>query len=345
MEIYLLVTCLDTLAGKPQYDEFPVWLKKHSTIKDLNVQEINDLYSKYMREHGITKNLRKLFNNLPQYTKEWLIKNVNIREIDQPLSIEEQNPNQLVENLFVYFYNIRRNDYTHRTYPKRVPIPDDIRPPDETGWWITPASGTHFMLDSNKPNKLYDFSYRQGLDEATILRLIIHSATLQKLNIQVTEELINLNLRNFSRLDGFYSFIDELVSNANILNLCTNIEAINKDDYKSYLIYGGLPLLSDKASRRMIDRYVIDRRWELNYSQMTDRYIREVNYLNTLITDFNQKNPHVQPTQDNIEVHWEEIKAFLNEISMTPSAHWIKNLPATNNMTNLWLIIRNPCYI
>ncbi len=208
--IYLLVTCLDTLAGKAQFVDFRDWLKDQPDVTDLNLEGIIGLYTRYMGEYGVGKNLRALFDNLPLCTKEWLAKNVVIREIDQPLSVEGQDPNLLVKRLYTYFYEIRRNEYTHGSFPKQVSTADDIRPPDEAGWWVTPASGTHFALDRRNRNKLWNFAYRQGLDEATILRLIIHSAALQMLNIQVTEELINLNLGNFSRLDGLYSFMGEV---------------------------------------------------------------------------------------------------------------------------------------
>jgi hypothetical protein len=222
---------------------------------------------------------------------------------------------------------------------------EDIRHPDETDWWVTPASGTHFVLNRRSPKKLWNFSYRQGLDEATILLLIIYSAALQILKIPVTEEIVNLNLRNFSRLNGLYSFVSEVASNANVLKLLFNTEGLNKSEFKAYLLYVGVPLLSDKAAKRMIDRYDVGKGWETSYQQMTHQYIQEIAYLNSMITDFNAKYPHAKPMQDNITAHWEVIKDLMSELSRTSSADSILRLPTTNEMTNLWLIIRDPCYI
>lgn len=345
MGIYLLVTCLDTLAGKARFVDFRDWLKNQPDEKDLTWERIINLYTRYTDECGVGKNLHALFNNLPHCTKEWLARNVVIQEVDEPLSAEGQDPNLLLKRLYKYFYETRRNEYTHSSYPKQVSTADDIRLPDEDGWWVTPASGTHFILDRRKPNKLWNFSYRQGLDEATILRLIIHSGALQMLNIQVTEDLLILNLRNFSRLDALYSFMGEVASNADILKLWSNIEELNGSDFKPYLIYTGVPVISDQAARRMVDRYDIDKGWESSYHQITLQYIKEINHLNALITDFNQKNPHAKPMQDNNEARWEAITVFLNELSRTPAAHSVLKLPTTNEMTNLWLIIRDPCYI
>lgn len=343
--IYLLVTCLDTIAGKAQFMDFRDWLKDQHIITTTNKEEIINLYTLYVNDFGVGKNLRDLFDNLPSITKEWLAKNVVFREIEQPFPLGSQPLDQLGKRLYTYFYEIRRNDFTHRCFPRQVSTAEDIRYPDETGGWVTPASGTHFELNRRKRNKLWNFSYRQGLDEATILQIIIHSAVLQILNIPVTEELINLNLRNFSRLDGLYSFVSEVGSNANVLNLWFNIEELIKSEFKSYLMYAGVPLLGDQAAKRMIDRYNVGKGWETSYHQMTLRYVQEVAQLNTTITDFNAKNPHVKPMQDNIEAHWEAIVGFLSELSRTSSAHSILNFPTTNEMANLWLIIRDPCYI
>lgn len=343
--IYLLVTCLDTLAGKAQFMDFRDWLRDQPDVTGMSLEGIVSLYTAYQTDYGVGKNLRSLFDNLPSSTKEWLAKNVVIREIEQPLVAEGQDPNLLVKRLFTYFYEIRRNEFTHSSFPQQVSTADDIRHPDKADWWVTPALGTHFALNRRNRNRLWNFSYRQGLDEATILRLIIHSAALQILDIQVTDELVNLNLRNFSRLDGLYSFVAEVASNANLLKVWSNIEEIDKSDFKSYLLYVGVPLLSDEAASRMIERYDVGKGWETSYHQITLQYVREIAHLNAMIANFNAKHPHAKAIQPNLDAHWEAIKDFLSELSGTPSAHSIRRLPAKNEMTNLWLIIRDPCYI
>lgn len=344
IEIYLLVTCLDTLAGQPTHVDFRDWLRAQSGITNLTVEQVIHLYKNYNDKYGVSKNLRALFDNLPQCTKDWLSHNVAVYEIDQHLPSKDQDPNLLVKLLYTYFYGIRRNEYTHRSSPKQVSTAESVFL-GETGFWVTPASGTHFVLDSRKPNKKWNFSYRQGLDEATILRVIIHSVAVQTLNIDVTEQLILLNLKNFSRLDGFYSIMSEFTTNANTLRFWSNVEELAKSDYRNYLTFVGIPSLSNQASSRMLDRYQLDHSWEKTYSYLTSRYIDEINQINKLITEFNQKNPHAKPNQGNIKAHWEAIQDFLARLLETPLAKSILRLPTTNEVTNLWLIIRDPCHI
>lgn len=63
LEIYLLCTCLDTMAGKSNV-EFDKWLGDQEITKSLEVKEIGCLYHKYKKEYGIGSNLRALFENL-----------------------------------------------------------------------------------------------------------------------------------------------------------------------------------------------------------------------------------------------------------------------------------------
>jgi hypothetical protein len=44
LEIYLLLTCLDTLAGDPEWPSFDRWLKKHPVDCSLNTEGILDLF-------------------------------------------------------------------------------------------------------------------------------------------------------------------------------------------------------------------------------------------------------------------------------------------------------------
>lgn len=61
--IYLLVTCLDTLAGKAQFVDFPDWLKYQPSITTKYKEEIINLYNRYKNDFGVGKNLRLLIEN------------------------------------------------------------------------------------------------------------------------------------------------------------------------------------------------------------------------------------------------------------------------------------------
>ncbi len=301
LEIYLLVTCLDTLAGQAYYIEFDDWMKRQPDFGQLDVQAISDLFSAYQEEYGVNKNFRKLFQDLPNCVKEWLAQNVSIREVDTPSGPEVQDLDLLAQNLCTYFFDLRRSDYTHSSFARQVSLAEDIFLPLKPGWWVTPAVGTHFILNRRKSRKLWGFSYRQGLDEATILRLIIHSAVLEKLGIEVTQELIHLNLKNYSRLDGLYAFKGEVTSNSNLLSSWQRIDDARTTDFGWYLMFHGLPPLSEEASRRMIGRYESQQGWEQSFKQFTEYYLHEVLSFNAVINHFNQENPPLSSFQGNLD--------------------------------------------
>lgn len=95
----------------------------------------------------------------------------------------------------------------------------------------------------------------------------------------------------------------------------------------------------------MVDRYNVDGAWETGFGQMTIQYLQEVNQLNTLIVEFNEKNPHAKAVRDNIDPHWQRTKTFMQHLAKTPSFNSIVKWPGKNEMTSLRLIVRDPCYL
>src|SRR6266508_1403420 len=176
IEIYLLVTCLDTLAGKPSYVDFSKWLDEQTIPDDLDRSKVKQIYEQYKEEYGVSKNLKNLFQRLPTVAKDWLANNVAIWKPGQPMLTNEQDRDQLIKLLFKYFYEIRRNEFTRSSQPRHTFVTDDIRLSEsiEGDWWVTPVSGHETILDRSKPKQRWNVSYREGIDEATILRVIIH---------------------------------------------------------------------------------------------------------------------------------------------------------------------------
>jgi len=342
IEVYLLCTCLDTLAGKPTYKSFENWLKEQPNIIDLGLKEIAHLHSQYLDEHGVSRNLKALFRTLPQSAKDWLASNVVIRRSDQPLSPDQQNVDKLLKRLHIYLYNTRRNAFTHSSISRPTPIAEDVREPTDGGWWVTPVSGTHFILYRDRPNQKWNLSYRQGLDEATILRIIIYAVVLQMLEIELTSELIDINLRNHSRLNALYAFVGEVKRNSASASWWTRIDDTEMTDLRLHLIYSGVPLLSTEASTVMVERY-LDNPLESGLRQMTSQYLREVNHINSLVTDFNETNPPASKGYDRNE-RWQTIKEFLDKLVRAPYYNSVVKLPSRKEMANLWLVIRDPCY-
>src|SRR5574341_2424702 len=100
LEIYLLFSCLDTLAGQPVHTDFGVWLPKQVTGEALTVEEVQQLYERYQDEQGVSRNLRALFYALPYALKTWVSSHVRIGRIQSKHVDWEQNEEKLLRHLF-----------------------------------------------------------------------------------------------------------------------------------------------------------------------------------------------------------------------------------------------------
>lgn len=73
LEIYLLATCLDTLAGQPGNKDFDEWLAEQ-ILPDQVVDKtkISALYKNWRKEYGVSQPLKLLFKQLPSDLMNWL---------------------------------------------------------------------------------------------------------------------------------------------------------------------------------------------------------------------------------------------------------------------------------
>jgi len=211
IELYLLFSCIDTLAGQNR-KQFNDWLDDQDLEGKKTKDDIKQLYRKFKCEHGVTRNLRKLFQNLPDATKSWLYRNIKIIKLSESKNGLDQQINlqKFIQRLFKYFY-FRRNSFTHRSKSISTNIANEIYDPDLQDIWL---KNWPIFLDDNKPNQKWFFKYRSSLDEATILRVILHSAILQKLGIHVDDHHIHAHMLHLSRLNSFYAYKNETISNS-----------------------------------------------------------------------------------------------------------------------------------
>ena len=336
IRVYLLCTCLDTLAGKDTYKEFDIWLRDQERNENLNIENVIQLYKQYKKEYGVGRNLRDLFETLPQTIKDWLAKNVMIKHADDDLALTEQQNEKLMKRLYTFFYDVWRNQYTHSSKSRQTSIPDDIQEPMEGDeWWVTPAEFMRFPLHKNQE---WSFSYRQGLDLETILRVIIHSVVLQNLNIEVTNEIISTNLRNLSKLDGLSAFIYEVNSNSDTLVYLSTLDELELRN----LCLRGIPLLRVEASTIMLERYDIPS--NAGFHEMTMEYITKVKNLNDSFAKFNVENPHVKRPTDYTQEHFHAIKGFLEKRTQKSDYQSVMNWSSRVEMTNVRSLMHDPCY-
>lgn len=345
IEIYLLCSCIDTLAGSPSHVDFRDWVKKQTHVHCSGVEEICDLYARYTEEHGVSKPIRLLFTNLPQAAKAWLSSNVIIRPADEPLIVGQQDTDELLALLYLYFFNIRRHPFTHSSESRHTPRADDIREPKSDGWWFTPVSGTHVVLRPGSSKREWNVSYREGLDEGTILRLIVHIVALGILGIEATTEMIQISLRNYSRLSALYALVDEVQENAAMVHHWSDLveEPISQwSDFGLFVFCQEMPLLSAQRSHIMLRRFE-ENPLESGLKQITSQYVLLIEQINAAISEFNQSFP--PPGDKNTpEVRWQVIKQFLEDLMQRDPCELVQAWPARKEMEGFWRVIQNPCY-
>lgn len=328
LEVYLLVTCLDTCAGQ-KYQQFPEWLKQQSPSRCSSQDDCLALFEQWREDFGSRRNLKNLFIGLPLTVKDWLSSNIVIQRANKEFDPEsiEQKPDEVVNRLFQYFYDLRRNEFTHGSYTHHTPRTEHIGLFDE--WQICLFSGYQFDLGDGRTWTLY---HRKGLDEATILRIIIQSVGLQILGLdaELSEQVIEVQLASYSRLAAVYGFIDEVRSNAHLLSLWSTFEENEK--FRSCLTEVEIPSLQTEWSVALLEqfRYPSERHWQETVAQ----YQRYVDQLNYSIADFNTSNPVSQANQD---CRLQLIKRFFEAQVGASDYKRVLEMPSRNEALNLEL--------
>lgn len=334
LEVYLLVTCLDTFAGQ-DHQQFPEWLKQQPPSVCSSLEDCLVLFEQWRAECGPRRNLRNLFLALLPSVNEWLSDNVVIQRANKDFDPEnvEREPDTLVKRLFQYFYDLRRTEFTHRSRTRHTPVTEHIGASDE--WQISLFSGYKFKLGDNRTWTLY---HRRGLDEATILRIIIQSVGFQMLGLdaELSKQVVEVQLASHSRLAAVYGFINEVKSNAYILSLWGNFE--ESEQLHSYLSEAEVPSLQTEWSTALIEqfRYPPERHWRQTITQ----YRRYVDQLNLAIADFNNSHPVSQT--DRVD-RLKTIKQFFETQTRVPGYNLVVEMPHRNEALNLGLYIKHPC--
>jgi len=342
LEVYLLFTCLDTLAG--QNLDFKAWLHRQPKVSGLDTSGIVQLYDQYLKEYGVTRNLLRLFENLPQSVKSWLVTNVIIqRQLpDQdPFSAlkAKKEPDVLIRRLFDYFYNFRRNPFTHSSVTRFTSVADDIRPANDKRNWVLARPGWGYR---DKDNRVWNLFRPGTLDEATILRVIVSAAALQKLEIEVTPGVIEAQLRNYSRLHALYRFLGEVQHNVDILSWWPHFDTQGKETLHSYLAHVGIPNLDSQWSSILLGRLITQYPRERGIYQVVVQYLDAVNRLTSAISSFNESNP---PSSG---ASWDErvcaIKEFVEAQVQAPHYNVVIGMVSQAVISDIRLVIRDPCY-
>ncbi|HCB01905.1 MAG TPA: hypothetical protein DEP19_05930 [Anaerolineae bacterium] len=136
LELYLLCTCLDTLAGKDNYIDFSGWTRtskeiysgvkerenfldelynsSHTFNRDVYSTLIEGLIGVYSKYFGVIKNIHNLVRSLPEYVQIEIVNSYTILKVNSdPNSWNIKTTEQKLKVILDYLLDCRRHQYTH----------------------------------------------------------------------------------------------------------------------------------------------------------------------------------------------------------------------------------------
>lgn len=186
LQIYLLCTCFDTLAGQSSHKRFDVWAREkdddslQSNPKPESNQELaiwyklttKRLFEEYLDDYGVVRNFRRMFNELPDVLQHALTDSFTvIRENETTEHWNELPPDKKLRRIVDYLF-ARRNKFTHNSD-------------------IVPTSGSkedfHLIEIDGKKYKVSIDDVDETRDERTLLMFVLIGALRTLLGYQIDE--------------------------------------------------------------------------------------------------------------------------------------------------------------
>jgi hypothetical protein len=205
LEVYLLCTCLDTVAGKADYIDLPSWLKTkearycgiltRNKILSASYEEdapfnqskyfglMSALLEEYHKHYGVTRSIKDLVQALPEYIKSKFVASYVIYKHGQnDQNWHGKDIQQKTNAILDYLLECRRNSYTHSA--KVLPTIGGIR--SFRGRLIEgqidlPASET-VIVDYSKRKSKYVVTCNPGY-EALLLRWLVFACLAKSYNV------------------------------------------------------------------------------------------------------------------------------------------------------------------
>jgi len=324
LEVYLLCTCLDTLAGKENYIDLPSWLRTNKTTYEgieqrnnvlaaafsvpLNRDQCHPLLKKvlciYHQHYGVIKGIKDMVRSLPLYTKEEICHSFVIHKQSQSEDTwNRKDTDQKLNTIINYFLDVRRNRYTHSadTPPTMGSIRDarrwimegkvNLPEPCES---IIPWDGKQFLVKCNYG------------DEALFLRELVYSCIAS--NYKLLDESWSARFKESNR--------QYRVLQAIIYEIEYNIKVLQ---YHTSTLFEGLTFLDGEMPPRLrviiataIQNKVDD--FQINYMPaFLDSYLELANEFNKevgrLVTDSGSR-----PNTDGISHQLRLIRWFVSNL-------------------------------
>lgn len=191
LQIYLLCTCFDTLAGQFSHKQFDNWVSEigedllQTSLNSESNQELTiwykqttkRLFEKYLQDYGVARNFRRLFNELPDILRISLIDSFTvIREKETNEDWNGMPPERKLRRIVDYLFS-RRNKFTHNS---------DIVPT------LNSKEDFHIIEINDKRHKIYISDIDEIRNERTILTFVLIGALRFLLGYQIDEQFSKL---------------------------------------------------------------------------------------------------------------------------------------------------------
>jgi hypothetical protein len=350
LEIYLLCTCLDTLAGKSEYKAFEIWVRDQNFPLDtvVSVDQVIKLYEQYQEEYGINKNLKKLFLGLSSEVKSWLVEHVTIQPESSPNISPATSSAELITRLHKFYFDVWRNAYTHSSVTRKSGITIEFL--EELGhrpeWVLAQPSPFNF---AGKDRKKWNIYHKANVDLALILRVVVYSASLQFLGIKPSKEIIGNYLSNLHRRRLSYWVIYEFKDNQSLLDFWVNVRFIRETlritpimEYLDRFIEYRFPTLASTSIKKLLKLLDPNDNFENQLIEPMQEYFQLVQEFNSIIASFNENNPPIKNSAENERRGRRNLLYdFFQRTAALPIFIKVKNyqLPASL----MALMLRDPC--
>lgn len=341
LEIYLLATCVDTLAGKPEYVLFGEWLEEEQNSGKINkwfteqqisgkmsVAEVLKLFEYYHKDYGGNKTFRDLFNNLPSVLIDWL---------DFYIKFEKyRDTRTLNKKLFKYISDKWRNPFTHGSIKNQAwEIGRDVELPADRNEQFKRKIKNPILKKAYQDEqwvKSFDgyLKCRLGLDMATILRVIIYVVVLTRLEFEITTNHLDTYVRALSKLDAFYKFKWAINYNRDILH------SWKKYDSSPMIVY---PLDSDQTQRLNNKLKISPVAMEQQLSKILTEYEDNLEIINAKVAEFNKNYPR-ESFEKDLDSYCQALSEFFTQQVTTNAYQAVLQISQSSRVKSIDLFIR-----
>ena len=341
-EIYLLFTCIDAIVGS-QHRDFKSWLSARNDFEHLDKAGLIKLYEDYLKAHGTGSTLRRAFRDLPIPVRDWLCENVHLTPVEEDWLQPTLDVQELLRALFHYFYELRRNLFTHKSLALPAVQAKDLgNLADDT--WTFPANLGELRFKWRKGTS-WRLSYRQGVDEALILHVVTHGLVLDMLGLKVTEQTIAANVQKWRRLHTFHHFFNEVERNRTSVRAWWRAEEGKSRSLAWTSAFRGVPTLSTIWTDRALA--VVDGSMPMSglILPSVSSYRAHVVELNGRIEEFNETH---HPLDDRnwgpyMDERIESIASTLRSLADEKSGIAVVEFVHDGVHDHLWRMVREPC--